>query len=613
MSETLNFQTEVSRLLDIVANALYSNREIFLRELISNASDACDRRRYEAISNPALSGRYEISLATDTTARTLTIKDSGIGMNREDLIKNLGTIAHSGTRALAAGLEGDAKKDMNLIGQFGVGFYSAFMVADKVVVTTRKAGEEKAWQWISDGKGSFTIDEALKDEPGTSIVLHLKDDAGEFLLEDMLKAVIKKYSDHISFPILIEDQVINKASALWTRPKSEITEQEYKEFYHHVSGAVTTEEPFLTLHWKGEGAIEHHNLLFIPNARPFDLYDPRRLHGLKLYVRRVFIADGVEGLLPPFLRFVKGVVDSEDLPLNISREMLQSNPLVTRMSGAITRKILGELQEIAKSDPEKFEAFWKNFGAVVKEGLYDAHAFREPLTKVVRFYSTQGAGLTGLEDYVSRMKPEQEFIYYIAGSDRESLQNSPQLEAFRAKGVEVLFMTDAIDEFWLPMQESFADKKFKSVTRGSADLSVLGEPEKEMEAKDENEKSADLLACLKKVLKGEVVDVTLSQRLVDSPVCLVAAEGDVDINMQRLLKKQQGYDAANRYVLEINPRHPLIVRLSQAAATQADNSDVEDAAWLLLDQARILEGEALKNPAEFSKRMSRAIEKGLLS
>ncbi|MBW7911871.1 MAG: molecular chaperone HtpG [Alphaproteobacteria bacterium] len=625
MSEKMEFQTEVSRLLDIVANALYTEKEIFLRELVSNASDACDRLRYEAIAKPELlsgDADFKIRLWFDTDARTLTIADNGIGMDKAALIKNLGTIAHSGTRELVQNLEGGAKKDVNLIGQFGVGFYSAFMVADRVDVTSRRAGDATAWVWSSDGRGSYTIDEALKDTRGTEIVLHIKDDASEFLIEERLKTVVKKYSDHIAFPILLgpgdKGVMVNAASALWMRPKADVTPEQYKEFYRSVSGALQMDEPWLTVHWRAEGAIEYSNLLMIPSMKPFDLYDPRRHHGVKLYVKRVFITEGVEGLIPPFLRFVKGVVDSEDLPLNISREMLQANPVIAKMSSAVTKKILSELEQKAKDDIKEFENFWALFGPVVKEGLYDAHNHREQLCRVARFYSTHGDGLTSLEEYVARMVEGQEHIYYLSAPSVEAAKNSPQLEAFRARGVEVLFMTDAIDEFWLPMQNDFKQKKFKSVTRGDAELSKIkkldGDDKAEEKAEDKNA-TENLLARMKEILSLEVKDVQLSERLVDSPVCLVAPESDVDINMQRLLKKNQGYEGMHQHILEINVKHPVIAKLQLLAANDAEASKelLRETTLLLLDQARIIEGEPLKNPGEFVRRLSRAIEKGLIA
>ena len=616
MSEQHQFQAEVGRLLDIVANALYSDKEIFLRELISNASDACDRLRYEAIAKPELmSGDSElkITLTFDTTARTLTISDSGIGMTKDELVKNLGTIAHSGTREILNKLDGN-KKDVNLIGQFGVGFYSAFMVADSVEVLSCKAGEQTAWLWVSDGKGSYTLDEHRKDSRGTQITLHLKESASEYLLEERLKQIIKKYSDHISFPIELNGVMVNKASALWMRSKSDITPEQYKEFYHHVSGTIVLDEPWMTLHWRAEGSFEYNNLLFIPTMKPFDLYDPRRHHGVKLYVKRVFITDGLDGLIPPFLRFLKGVVDSEDLPLNISREMLQNNPMVTKMGTAITRKVLEALQEKAEKHPGEFGEFWALFGPVVKEGLYDAHSHREALCRVVRFHSTHGAGLVSFADYVSRMKPGQENIYYLSVGDLEAAKSSPQLEAFKAKDIEVLFMTDTIDEFWLPIQGEFGGKKFKSVTRGSAELSKVASDKKEQPKPESNTGLTEkLIIRMKDILSGEVKDVCLSERLVDSPVCLVAPENDVDIHMQRLLKKSQDYEKKHQQILEINGNHPIIIKMKSMTANDASAELLKDTAFLLLDQAKIIEGEPLKNPSEFVRRMSVAIEKGLLA
>jgi molecular chaperone HtpG len=619
MSEHMQFQTETSRLLDIVANALYTEREIFLRELVSNAADACDRLRYDAISNPGLAAGdtdYAIDITFDTDARLIKVSDNGIGMNREDLIKNLGTIAHSGTRTLVQELGDGARKDLNLIGQFGVGFYSAFMVASKVEVRSRKAGDDMGWLWVSDGKGAFVIDEALKDARGTEITLHIKDEAAEFLIEERLKSIVKKYSDHIGVPVRIMGKAVNAGGALWMRAKSDVTPEQYTEFYRSVSGGLKLDEPWMTLHWHAEGAFEYHNLLFIPVMKPFDLYDPRRHHGVKLYVRRVFITDGAQGLLPPFLRFVKGVVDSEDLPLNISREMLQANPVIAKMSAAITRKILSELEAKASADPEAFAQFWAQFGPVIKEGLYDAHNYREQLTKVARFYSTKSKALTSLEDYVSRMQDGQEHIYYLSAPNPEAAGNSPQLEAFRAKNVEVLFMTDAIDEFWLPIQADFKGKKFKSITRGSSELSQIKSGDTETPPTDtETGATEKLLARLREVLLLEVKDVAVSERLVDSPVCLVAPENDVDINMQRILKKQQTSEGMTaQHILEINMKHPLIVKLRLLVANDSPDAveTVKDTAFLLLDQARIVEGEPLRHPADFVRRMTAAMEKGLL-
>jgi len=605
MTQQHEFQADVGRLLDIVANALYSEREIFLRELISNAGDACDRLRYEAIARPELTagdGGFKISITVDTGARMLTISDNGIGMTADEMAKNLGTIAHSGTRAALNALNGD-KKNVNLIGQFGVGFYSSFMVAIRVTVTSRKAGSGEAHIWASDGRSGYTLAGAKKETHGTDIVLHLKEDAGEFLLEERLRQVIKKYSDYIGFPVLLNGAAANSGVALWMRPKADVTEDQYAEFYAQVSGGYGFDKPWMTLHAHAEGAMEYRHLLFVPGMKPFDLYDPRRAHGVKLYVKRVFIAEGLEGLIPPFLRFLRGVVDSEDLPLNISREMLQASPVLAKISTAVTRKVLSALIERAEKEPDGFAEFWALFGPVVKEGLYDAHAYRDLLCRLVRFRSTLSDKLVSLEDYAGRMREGQEHIYYLSTADVEAAKNSPQLEAFKVRGIEVLYMTDAIDEFWLPMQGDYKGKKFQSVTRGA--MPEAAQPPKE-------EGADALVSRLKEILQGEVKDVRLSQRLVESPVCLVAAEGEADIHMQRLLKKSQGYEARHNHVLEVNAGHPVIRRLREMAANDADADSLRDAAFLLLDQARIIEGEPLSDTGAFIRRMTAAIEKGLL-
>ena len=625
--ERLSFQAEVSRLLDIVAHSLYSEKEVFLRELVSNASDACDRLRYAALTQPELSAddpNLKVRLIVDKEARTLTVADNGIGMNREDLVENLGTIARSGTAAFMRSLkesakEGDAKKDVNLIGQFGVGFYSAFMVAVRVEVLTRKAGETQGWRWLSDGKGEFTIADAADLPRGTQIKLHLREGDDEYLEEYRLSNIVRKYSDHIAIPILFgegEDaKSLNSASALWMRSKNEITADQYKEFYHHVGHAF--DDPWLTLHWRAEGAIEYTNLLFVPSSKPFDLFDPKRAHRVKLYVKRVFITDSAEGLLPPYLRFLRGVVDSEDLPLNISREMLQHNPMLAKIRAGLTRRVLSELGKKARDTEkaEEYATFWENFGAVLKEGLYDDYEHREELLKLMRFRSTAGDGLVSLEEYLGRMKEGQEAIFTISGDDIETLKRSPQLEGFKAKGVEVLLLTDPVDEFWVPAVGSFQDKPFKSVTRGGADLGkIQGGEEKPAEEKASEGELTDLLALLKLTLQDAVKDVRPSERLTDSAVCLVADENDMDMHLERLLKqhKQLGMDApAAKRILEVNPAHPLIKRLAERAKASGAATSLDDAAWLLLDQARIVEGEALPDPAAFARRLASAMEKGL--
>jgi molecular chaperone HtpG len=622
--ERLSFQAEVSRLLDIVAHSLYSEKEVFLRELVSNASDACDRLRYAALTQPELSSDdpdLKVRLLTDKEARTLTVADNGIGMNREDLVENLGTIARSGTAAFMNSLKtesGEGKKDVNLIGQFGVGFYSAFMAADRVEVLTRKAGERQGWRWLSDGKGEFTIGEVENLPRGTKIILHLREGDDEYLEEHRLGAIVRKYSDHIAIPIIFGDgedaKSLNSASALWTRSKNEITADQYKEFYHHVGHAF--DDPWLTLHWRAEGALEYTNLLFVPSTKPFDLFDPKRAHRVKLYVKRVFITDAAEGLIPPYLRFVRGVVDSEDLPLNISREMLQHNPMLAKIRAGLTRRILSELNKKAKDaeNAAEYATFWENFGAVLKEGLYEDYEHRDELLKLLRFRTTAGDGLVSLDEYVARMKEGQDTIFTISGDDVDSLLRSPQLEGFKAKGVEVLLLTDPVDEFWVPSVGVYETKPFKSVTRGGADLGKIQGGEEKPEEKAPEGELVDLLALLKLTLGEAVKDVRKSERLTNSAVCLVSDDNDMDMHLERLLKqhKQLGADAAGaKRILEINPSHPLIKRLADRAKIEGAATALEDAAWLLLDQARIVEGESLPDPAAFARRLASAMEKGL--
>ncbi|MDG5497200.1 molecular chaperone HtpG [Niveispirillum sp. BGYR6] len=622
--ERLSFQAEVSRLLDMVAHSLYSDKEVFLRELISNASDACDKLRYAAQTDAALmegDPDFKIRLVIDKDAGTLTVTDNGIGMNRQDLVDNLGTIARSGTSAFVKNLSGDAKKDVSLIGQFGVGFYSAFMIADKVDVYSTRAGEKHGWLWSSDGKGSFTVAESA-DAParGTRIVLHVKADEKDFLDEHRLRSVVKKYSDHIAVPILLGEEAdsVNAASALWTRSKSEISEEQYKEFYHHVGHSF--DDPWLTLHWRAEGVIEYTGLLFVPQQRPFDLFDPRRAHHVKLYVRRVFITDEAEGLVPPYLRFLRGVVDSEDLPLNVSREMLQHNPVLAKLKAGIVKRVLGDLNKKA-ADPEQaaeYARFWDAFGPVLKEGLYEDFTHRDDLLKLLRFRTTASNGeLVSLETYIGRMKEGQDALYYITGEDAAALAKSPQIEGFRAKGVEVMLLTDPVDEFWLGSVREAQGKAFKSVTRGGADLSKIKGTDGE-EKKDEAEKPAEgdlssLIALLKLTLGEAVKDVRRSERLTDSAVCLVADDGDMDIHLQRLLKQhgQLGADASAKRVLELNPSHALIRRLAEKAGQDGAADALEDAAYLLMDQARIVEGETLPDPVAFARRMASFVERGL--
>jgi molecular chaperone HtpG len=615
--ETKSFQAEVSRLLDIVAHSLYSEKEIFLRELISNASDACDRLRYAALTDPSLAegdANYHVVLTPDKKARALTVADNGIGMNREELIENLGTIARSGTAAFMSQLSGDSRKDMSLIGQFGVGFYSAFMVADQVEVLARKAGDSEGWRWASDGKGEFTVEPYPQATRGAAIVVHLREGEDEYLDPARLRRIVNTYSDHIGLPIVLKDggkeETINTASALWTRPRAEITPEQYKEFYHHVGHSF--DDPWLTLHNKAEGVLEYTNLLFVPSTKPFDLFDPERKSRVKLYVRRVFITDEGTDLVPAYLRFLRGVVDSEDLPLNISREMLQSNPMVARIRQQLTRRVLTELGKKATEASDEYAKFWDNFGAVLKEGLYEDRDQREALLGLVRFRSTARDGLVSLDEYVERMRPGQEAIYTITGDNLDVVKRSPQLEGFRARGVEVLLLTDPIDEFWVPAIGTYKDKPFKSATRGGVDLDKITLPEEQpQEQPAPPAKLASLIAIFKLALGDAVKDVRSSDRLTDSAVCLVADEGDLDMHFERLLKQHRQIDTTAKRILELNPRHKLIERLAATVGESGASDQIGEFAWLLLDQARIVEGEQLPDPPAFARRLAQLLERGL--
>ncbi len=626
--ENLAFGTDVSRLLDIVANALYTNRDVFLRELISNAADACDKLRYEALQKPSLAegdSEFRIRVSKDSDARTVSIRDNGIGMNKEDLVDNLGTIARSGTAAMVEAVKnsGGEKGALNLIGQFGVGFYASFMIANKVEVISRKAGETQAWLWESDGRTGYSVREATDEETkklggrGTLITLFTKDDAYDYLLDDKLKQIILAYSDHIAVPVFVgtEDQPINAASALWMRPKNDITTEQYNDFYHHIGHVF--DEPSMISHWRAEGKIEYTALLYIPTMRPIDLYEPGRKHAVRLYVKRVFITDQVQNLIYPWLRFLRGVIDSEDLPLNISREMLQNNPIVTKIRSGVTKRILSDLAALAEKDEAAFETFWYQFGMVVKEGLYDAFEHRDDIFKITRFFSTNSKGsrhLTSLDAYVSRMKEAQDEIYYILGEKLESIERSPQLEGFKARGLEVLFLSDTIDSFWLQQVADYKGKKFVSVTKGSIDLDKF-ETEKKDDEKPEEKNDismTELLGALSEELKKEVKHVRVSKRLTDSPVCLIADDGGVDMHMERVLKIQQNYEPVNtKKILEINEKHVLIQQLAALAQAGKDSPALKDAARLLYDQACIIQGEPVNDPAGFTRRMAEFMQRGL--
>jgi molecular chaperone HtpG len=569
-----------------------------------------------------------IEIFADPNAGFLTVRDNGIGMDRDDLVANLGTIARSGTArfidALAQQKDGKPNGDLKLIGQFGVGFYAAFMVADRVVVQSRKAGEDATWLWASDGRQGFTVSEAPEPGPrGTAISLHLKDDAKEFLSEWRLREIIRRYSDHIAFPIMLEvkpkagdtatkpkePEKVNEGGALWTRPKGEITDEQYKEFYHHVAHAF--DDPFARVHFSAEGQLSYTGLLFVPSMRPFDLYDPKRRHGVKLYVKRVFITDDVEALMPRYLRFVAGVVDSEDLQLNVSRETLQHGSIVARMKKVLVKRLLDELVRKAKGDG--YERFWEDFGPVLKEGLYEDHENREKLLEIARFRSTHGSGWTTLEDYLGRLKEGQDEIFYITGDSVTALRSSPQLEAAKAKGVEVLLFEDPVDEFWLPEIGDFKGKKLKSLTKSDVDLSKIagGDDGDQKPSPDDQAVLDKLIAKLKLTLGEHVDDVRASKRLRESAVCLVATDQGMDLRLERLLKQHEQFKGQNRPILEINPEHELIKRLEGMVDDDAGSADLDEMAFLLLDQARIIEGEPVPDPGAFSRRMSRYLARSL--
>jgi molecular chaperone HtpG len=605
--ETLGFQAEVKQLLDLMIHSLYSNKEIFLRELISNASDAIDHLRFDALSNAALYEHdtdFKIRVAFDKEARTITVSDNGIGMTREEVITNLGTIAKSGTREFFQSLTGDQKKDANLIGQFGVGFYSSFVVADQVTVVTRHAGDpaSSAVRWESNGQGEYTLENIEKTGRGTDVILHLREDEDELLNGYRLRTIIRKYSDHIMLPIVMkvedekkdEEEVVNKASALWTRPKSEITEAEYNEFYKHIAHDFT--DPLAYVHSRMEGAYEYTLLLFIPSRAPFDLWTRDVQHGVKLYVRRVFIMDDAEKLMPRYLRFVRGVVDSNDLPLNVSRELLQQNKLIDTMRSNATKKVLGLLSDLATNSPEKYETFWKEFGRALKEGFLEDHTNHETLAKLVRFATTASPDETqdvSLEEYVSRMKEGQDKIYYIVADTYAAAKDSPLLEIFKKKGIEVLLLSEPVDHLVAPELREFQGKQLQSVSKGEIDLSNLEDEEEKQELQKSAEESKDLLERLKNVLKDEVKEVRTTNRLTTSPACLVVDTYGIDPSLKRLLE-QAGQSVPNQKpILEINPHHPVVIKLKN----EADEQRFSDWAHVLFDQSVLSSGEQLDNPA----------------
>lgn len=612
MSEKLAFQADVSKMLDIVINSLYSEKQIFLRELISNASDACDKLKYLALSNPEITkagGAFKIKVIPNAKDNTLTVADNGIGMNRDDLILHLGTIAKSGTAEFVRNVK-DNGSAFDLIGQFGVGFYSAFMVADKVEILTKKAGEEKAWKWVSNGVDGFEITEAKKELNGTEIKLFLKEDAKDYTDTIYLRHIIRTYSDHIDYPIVLDlgeagEETVNSGSALWMRHKSEITEDQYKEFYRHIS--KNFDEPWMTLHFKAEGNIEYTGLVYIPSEAPYDLFQPDKKNGLKLYVNKVFISDKVEELMPNYLRFVRGVVDSADLPLNISREMLQHNLLIEKIKHGLISRILKELKKRTK-DYEDYMKFWKNFGIVFKEGIYEDFNNREEIASLSYFASTHDLDkLTTLDEYIERADKEQKTIYYITGDNLAVLANNPQLEAFKNKGIEVLLLVDPIDEFWTQVLVNYKGFAIKNVAQADTDLKW-----------ERNEQKADegslkkLVDYMQELFQNEVGKVQVTEKLDKSPASLIVENGQMSLHLERLMRTHQQQTAfASTRILEINPYHPLIIKLADMMQDEALKPQIEEVAKLILDQAKIAEGEAIKDPAFYVEAFSRYILKAI--
>ena len=622
--QTHSFQAEVKQILHLVTHSLYSNKEIFLRELISNASDACDKLRFEALDNAALyedAPNLEVRVLFDAQTKTLTIRDNGIGMSRDEAIEHLGTIAKSGTREFVARLEGEQKKDANLIGQFGVGFYSGFIVADRITVETRRAGLSagQGVRWTSEGVGDFEVEAIDRAERGTDVILHLRDGEEDFLRPWKLKSIISRYSDHISLPILMrkekwdedkkeqvlsdEWETVNKAAALWTRPKSDVTDAQYQEFYKQI--AFDAEPPLAYTHNRVEGRSEYTQLLYVPAKAPFDLWNRDKRGGVKLYVKRVFIMDDAEALMPVYLRFVKGVVDSSDLPLNVSRELLQESRDVKAIREGCTKRVLSMLESLADSesadDKAKYQRFWNEFGAVIKEGVGEDHANRERLAKLLRFASTHADEGVSFADYVKRMKEGQQPIYYITADTLAAAKASPQLEIFRKKGIEVLLLTDRVDEWMLSHLYEFDGHSLQSVAKGAVDLGQLQDEEEKRQADAAAESAKPLVEKLKAALKDRAKDVRVTTRLVDSPACLVVESGDMSAHLARLLK-QAGQDAPKaRPILEINPQHALIQRLL------SDNAPFDDLANIVFDQAWLSEGGQLEDPASYVQRVTRLL------
>jgi molecular chaperone HtpG len=612
--QSLEFQTEAKQILNLMIHSLYTHKEVFLRELISNASDALDRLRFESLTNQGLLGsdtELAIRIKLDKKAKTITVSDNGIGMTRQEVIDNLGTIARSGSKAFLEKLTGDQKADSNLIGRFGVGFYSVFMVASQVKVVTRRAGaasDEGAMVWESNGEKGYTIEPAEKEGRGTDITVYLSDDAADYAEHWNVRSLIKKYSDFIAFPIILPDEkgkaeTVNQTKPIWARPAAEVTKEQYEEFYHQACGGF--DKPLAVLHGKAEGVMEYSSLLFIPSASSFDLFSLERRHGVKLYVKRVFIMDNCKELIPEYLRFVKGVVDSEDLPLNVSREILQKNPMVERIKKSLVGRILGRLAEMAAGEPEDYRTFWKTFGPVIKEGIHTDPENREKLLELLRFPSSMGARdeAVSLKTYAGRMRSDQKDIYYISGENREIAEKSPHLEVFRAKSIEVLFLLDPIDEWIVPDIYNYDNKKLKSVTQGNLDLGDLGKEENDARQKAET-KLKKLSERIKNILAGQVAEVRVTSRLTDSPACLVSEENAVGVHMEKIMKAMGQEVPVSQRILEINADHPVIANLNARYEKNPTDAELEEWVRLIYEQAMIAEGQMVPDPLAYSKRVN---------
>ncbi|HJK86660.1 MAG TPA: molecular chaperone HtpG [Candidatus Megaira endosymbiont of Nemacystus decipiens] len=619
--ETKKFDAEIGKVLNLMIHSLYTNKEIFLRELISNASDACDKLRYLSQTDEKLLGGeadLNITVSIDKDARTITVRDTGIGMNKDDLNANLGTIASSGTQRFLDQLSGDSKKDNQLIGQFGVGFYSSFMVADRILVTSKKAGENEVYTWSSDGQGEYIISDTKRDfARGTEIVLHMKTEEDSFLDHFKIKHIIKSYSDHISIPIYFLDEngsktQTNSSSAIWTKSKSDLTNQQYNEFYKSVAHAV--DEPWITMHNHNEGLVKFINLIFIPSSKTFDLFHPDRKCRIKLYIKKVFIADENIDLIPQYMRFLRGVVDSDDLPLNISRETLQHNSVLEKIKQTITNKVIAELKKQKQSNFDKYLEFWNNFGGVLKEGLCEVTTNHEKLLEVCVFKSALHNKMISLDDYIANCKDENKTIYYLSGDDAEKLRNNPQIEGFLSKKIDVLLFTDTVDDFWVNVNSKYKDVEIKSVTRSDINLNDEADSkdnsDKKGEEKDEN--FDELTKYFKESLNDLVRDVKISKKLQSTPACLAVADGSMDIRMERYLIEQKQLSSASAKILEINPKHKIVAKINKQMKDESKKQENKDLVYMLYDQACIIEGQPVSDVALFSKRLNNLFEKVIL-